>query len=115
MYTSYVCCSSLVQVILLFFQTFYVRDTCLFQLKSVLLIKTISSSLDSMYYGIALTKESKHRRNINFFGPTTLRATICYNMLRLAQPKTGDIIIDPMCGGGSIPIEVQLLFLILVT
>lgn len=63
-----------------------------------------------MYYGIALTKESKHRRNINFFGPTTLRATICYNMLRLAQPKAGDIIIDPMCGGGSIPIEVQLLF-----
>jgi 23S rRNA G2445 N2-methylase RlmL len=66
-----------------------------------------------MYYGIALTKESKHRRNINFFGPTTLRATICYNMLRLAQPKAGDIIIDPMCGGGSIPIEVWLLFLTL--
>lgn len=59
-----------------------------------------------MYYGIALTKESKHHRNINFFGPTTLRATICYNLLRLAQPKVGDIIIDPMCGGGSIPIEV---------
>lgn len=103
------------QVILLFFQTLHVCDTCLFHLKSVLLIKTISPSLDSMYYGIALTKESKHRRNINFFGPTTLRATICYNMLRLAEPKTGDIIIDPMCGGGSIPIEVQLLFLILVT
>jgi 23S rRNA G2445 N2-methylase RlmL len=59
-----------------------------------------------MYYGITLTKESKHHRNINFFGPTTLRATICYSMLRLAQPKAGDIVIDPLCGGGSIPIEV---------
>jgi 23S rRNA G2445 N2-methylase RlmL len=63
-------------------------------------------STDSMYYGMTLTKESKHRRNINFFGPTTLRATICYNMLRLAQPQAGDVIIDPLCGGGSIPIEV---------
>ncbi|CAG5093892.1 Similar to Thumpd3: THUMP domain-containing protein 3 (Mus musculus) [Cotesia congregata] len=46
-----------------------------------------------------------HRRNIAFFGPTTLRATVCYNLLRLAKPKPGEIIIDPMCGGGSIPIE----------
>lgn len=40
------------------------------------------------------------------FGPTTLRATVCYNLLRLAHPNPGDIIIDPMCGSGSIPIEV---------
>ncbi|PNF19679.1 hypothetical protein B7P43_G16060 [Cryptotermes secundus] len=65
---------------------------------------------DSMYYGMTLTKESKHHRNINFFGPTTLRATICYNMLRLGRPKVGDIIIDPLCGGGSIPIEGSLAF-----
>lgn len=45
------------------------------------------------------------------FGPTTLRATICYNLLRLAHPKPGDIIIDPMCGSGSIPIEVTSIFL----
>lgn len=53
-----------------------------------------------------VTYESKHRRNIASFGPTTLRSTICYNLLRLANPKPGDIIIDPMCGGGSIPVEV---------
>lgn len=47
-----------------------------------------------------------HHRNIINFGPTTLRSTICYNLLKLANPKTGDIIVDPMCGGGSIPIEV---------
>ncbi|KOC59844.1 THUMP domain-containing protein 3 [Habropoda laboriosa] len=54
---------------------------------------------------LRVTHESKHRRNIMCFGPTTLRATVCYNLLRLAQPNPGDIIIDPMCGGGSIPIE----------
>ena len=32
--------------------------------------------------GIGLTRESLHRRNIGHFGPTTLRPTICYNMLR---------------------------------
>lgn len=32
--------------------------------------------------GIGLTRESLHRRNIGHFGPTTLRPTIAYNMLR---------------------------------
>nr|XP_050867244.1 tRNA (guanine(6)-N2)-methyltransferase THUMP3-like isoform X1 [Vespula vulgaris] len=54
---------------------------------------------------LRITHESKHHRNIMHFGPTTLRATICYNLLRLAHPNPGDIIIDPMCGSGSIPIE----------
>lgn len=53
-----------------------------------------------------MTHKSKHNRNIINFGPTTLRSTICYNLLKLANPKPGDIIVDPMCGGGSIPIEV---------
>lgn len=57
------------------------------------------------YISISLNQESNHHRNIKFFGPTTLRATICYNMLRLCDPKPGDIIIDPLCGAGSIPIE----------
>ncbi|XP_015439617.1 PREDICTED: THUMP domain-containing protein 3-like [Dufourea novaeangliae] len=57
-----------------------------------------------------VTHVSKHRRNITFFGPTTLRATICYNLLQLANPNLGDIIIDPMCGGGSIPIEAALVY-----
>jgi len=62
--------------------------------------------LDLMLTHFRVTHESKHRRNIANFGPTTLRSTICYNLLRLAHPKPGDLIIDPMCGGGSIPIEV---------
>ncbi|CAL7936587.1 unnamed protein product [Xylocopa violacea] len=59
---------------------------------------------------LRVTHESKHRRNIMNFGPTTLRATVCYNLLRLAHPNPGDIIIDPMCGGGSIPIEATLAY-----
>lgn len=61
---------------------------------------------DEGYVCFALTKESMHKRNIAFFGPTTLRATHCYNMLRMAQIVPGDIVVDPLCGGGSILIEV---------
>ncbi|XP_011298493.1 THUMP domain-containing protein 3 [Fopius arisanus] len=63
-----------------------------------------------MIMGLRVTPESLHRRNIKYFGPTTLRATIAYNLLSLADPKPGDIIVDPMCGGGSIPIEGALEF-----
>lgn len=59
----------------------------------------------TVYASISLNLQSNHVRNIQFFGPTTLRATICHNMLRLCCPKPGDVIIDPLCGGGSIPIE----------
>ncbi|XP_063147693.1 tRNA (guanine(6)-N2)-methyltransferase THUMP3 [Candoia aspera] len=55
--------------------------------------------------GIALTEESLHRRNITHFGPTTLRSTLAYGMLRLGDPQPADVIIDPMCGTGAIPIE----------
>uniref|UniRef100_A0A0B6ZZM4 Ribosomal RNA large subunit methyltransferase K/L-like methyltransferase domain-containing protein n=1 Tax=Arion vulgaris TaxID=1028688 RepID=A0A0B6ZZM4_9EUPU len=48
---------------------------------------------------------SLHYRNLVAFGPTTLRATICYNMLRLCHIKNGDFICDPMCGTSAIPIE----------
>ena len=61
-----------------------------------------------MVVSLRVTHESKHRRNITHFGPTTLRATVCYNLLTLARPRIGDVIVDPMCGGGSIPIEVEL-------
>ncbi|XP_053376777.1 tRNA (guanine(6)-N2)-methyltransferase THUMP3-like [Mercenaria mercenaria] len=54
---------------------------------------------------LGLTKESLHRRNITHFGPTTLRPTIAYGMLRLCDIQTGDIVCDPMCGTGSIPLQ----------
>ncbi|XP_067010188.2 tRNA (guanine(6)-N2)-methyltransferase THUMP3 [Anabrus simplex] len=83
----------------------WIVDLVHFDLEIVLNIKG-----EEAYVGIALTKESMHRRNIKQFGPTTLRATVCYGLLHLGEPKVGDIVIDPMCGGGSIPIEGALTF-----
>ncbi|XP_041460586.1 THUMP domain-containing protein 3-like isoform X1 [Lytechinus variegatus] len=60
---------------------------------------------DSTMVSISLTKESMHRRNITHFGITTLKSTIAYCMLRMAQPQPGEVIIDPMCGVGGIPLE----------
>ncbi|XP_012688619.2 THUMP domain-containing protein 3 isoform X2 [Clupea harengus] len=60
---------------------------------------------NEMVIGVALTEESLHRRNITHFGPTTLRSTLAYGMLRLCQPQVSDVIIDPMCGTGAIPVE----------
>lgn len=37
---------------------------------------------DSATVGVALTREAKFKRNITHFGPTTLRATIAYGILR---------------------------------
>ncbi|XP_069499568.1 tRNA (guanine(6)-N2)-methyltransferase THUMP3 [Ambystoma mexicanum] len=65
----------------------------------------LNISNNEVVVGIALTEESLHRRNITHFGPTTLRSTLAYGMLRLCEPKPADIIIDPMCGTGAIPIE----------
>lgn len=62
---------------------------------------------NDMYLAVALNKESLHKRNIVHFGPTTLRATVCYNLLRMAAPCPGDIVLDPLCGGASIPVEVK--------
>lgn len=54
---------------------------------------------------MALNEESLFKRNICAYGPTTMRSTMCHCMLQLADIKPGDIIVDAMCGGGSIPIE----------
>ena len=34
-----------------------------------------------------------------------IAATICAGLLRYADIQPGDLVLDPMCGGGSIPIE----------
>lgn len=55
--------------------------------------------------GIALTKESLHRRNIVNFGQTTLKPTIAHGILWHCKIEPGDIVCDPLCGSGSIPLE----------
>lgn len=63
---------------------------------------------EHLYVGLALTTKSLHRRNITHFGYTTLRSTIAYNMLRLAKIRDNDVVCDPMCGSGAIPIEASI-------
>ncbi|KAM9326928.1 tRNA (guanine(6)-N(2))-methyltransferase THUMP3 [Gastrophryne carolinensis] len=65
----------------------------------------LNISNNEMLVGIALTEESLHRRNITHFGPTTLRSTLAYGMLRLCELEVSDVIVDPMCGTGAIPLE----------
>lgn len=36
---------------------------------------------------------------------------VLFGMIRLAKPEPGEMVIDPMCGGGSISIEVRMTFL----
>lgn len=64
----------------------------------------------TVYVSLSLTREPLFRRNIVSFGPTNLRATICYALLHLGRPKEGDVVIDHMCGGASIPLEGALSF-----
>ena len=42
---------------------------------------------ESMTVAIALNQESKYKRNIAHFGPTTLRSTIAYGLLRYMNTK----------------------------
>lgn len=44
-------------------------------------------------------------RNILYFGKTPLKMTICAAMIKLADIQPGEVLYDPMCGVGSIPIE----------
>lgn len=75
------------------------------QMKNSDLDVVFNVDVNQVYAGIKLTKDSLYKRNIQHFGPTTLRATICAGLLRYANIQPGDVVIDPMCGGGSIPIE----------
>ena len=97
---------------------------------------------NSVTVSVALTRQPKFKRNIAHFGPTTLRSTIAYGMLRslslslcvcvcvcvlcylyavisfpllpfssllrCAYIQPGDVVLDPLCGGGSITIEVRI-------
>lgn len=71
-----------------------------FDLEVLLCIDT-----EFVYVAISLTREPLFKRNLTHFGRTNLRATVCHNMVRLATPQLGEVILDPMCGGATIPME----------
>ncbi|KAL8560970.1 hypothetical protein ACOMHN_061184 [Nucella lapillus] len=60
--------------------------------------------------GMTLTPESLHKRNLVAFGVTTLRPTICHNMLRMVKIRPGHVVCDPLCGTASISIQGALNF-----
>ena len=52
---------------------------------------------ESMMVAIALNQESKYKRNIAHFGPTTLRSTIAYGLLRYVKQRYVALIVQYCC------------------
>ena len=58
------------------------------------------------FVGIQLTRESLHKRFERPFNhPAAIKAPLAYAMLRLAELKEGEVLLDPFCGGATLPIE----------
>lgn len=57
------------------------------QLKNAELEVLLTIMGEGMTVAIALNQESKYKRNIAHFGPTTLRSTIAYGLLRYMNTK----------------------------
>ncbi len=63
----------------------------------------------TLYVGLFVTKSSLHKRGYRVYNhPAALKTTIAVGMLRLAEWKPGEPILDPMCGSGTIVIEAAL-------
>lgn len=56
--------------------------------------------------GVNLTGESLHKRRYRIYEhPAAIKPTLASAMLLLSGWKSKDVLIDPMCGGATIPIE----------
>ncbi|MGB9805176.1 MAG: THUMP domain-containing protein [Thermoproteota archaeon] len=67
---------------------------------------TVDVINDKCIVGSRLTKESLHKRGYRIFNhPAALKPVLAYAMVRLADVEEGETLVDPMCGGGTIPIE----------
>ena len=58
-----------------------------------------------VYGCLTLTNVSLYQRTVTQFGPCTLRPTICAGLVMYADLQPGDVVLDPMCGGGTISLE----------
>lgn len=67
---------------------------------------------DKISIGVRLSGErSLHVKRYRVYDhPAALKPTLAYVMLRLSGARDGDVIVDPMCGGGTIAVEAALLF-----
>ncbi len=65
---------------------------------------------DEISLGINTTGTSLHKRNYKRYNhPAGLSSTIASSMIYLSGWKNGEILLDPMCGGATIPIEAALM------
>ncbi|MEM5803733.1 MAG: THUMP domain-containing protein [Candidatus Aenigmatarchaeota archaeon] len=63
------------------------------------------------FVGIQLTRESLYKRYKKVFNhQAAIKSTIAFAMLKLANLKNKDVLLDPMCGSGTIPMEAASLF-----
>jgi len=64
---------------------------------------------NSAYFGIDFSGRDLHKREYKLFAhPASLRSTIAYSLLRIADLKEKQIMLDPFCHSGEIPIEAAL-------
>ncbi len=67
---------------------------------------------DEFYVALELSGDiSGHRRGYRIYDhPAALKPTIAYAMLVLGGARDGEVLVDPMCGGGTIAIEAGMMF-----
>jgi len=67
---------------------------------------------DTLSIGVLLSGErSLHIKRYRVYDhPAALKHTLAYVMLRLSGARDGEVILDPMCGGGTIAVEAALLY-----
>ena len=66
---------------------------------------TINCDVKQVYCGINLNNISLFNRTGTHIGPCTLRPPILASLVMLAKLEVGDVVLDPMCGGGTISLE----------
>lgn len=64
-----------------------------------------------VFVSIPITLKSLSKRfKLRFFHPAALKPTIAYGLIRIAEVKEGETVLDPMCGGGTILLELADIF-----
>ncbi|NQV08759.1 hypothetical protein HQ529_02815 [Candidatus Woesearchaeota archaeon] len=64
---------------------------------------------NNCYVGVDLAGFDLSKRDYRIFtDPTSLKGTVAYSLLRLSGFKKNKILVDPVCGTGTIPIEAAL-------
>ncbi|XP_027225440.2 THUMP domain-containing protein 2 isoform X2 [Penaeus vannamei] len=76
--------------------------------KNVIHENVVNYRVSSRISGVSLSRESLSLRP--YIPHITLRSTVAYLMARLAQVPQGGVALDPMCGGGTILLEMAKCF-----